>query len=144
MAERFTPQPVVEVPDEELLEQYARADETFRRAQVTLDVLEMELMKRMEARGATGIPSAIFNCELQTTYSYDPSVLTPLKEMFLDTDLKACYIPEHPETVTVTEKWDARKVIPLAKRHSQAAQNIVERAKVVSRRKVVFERKGGK
>lgn len=127
--------------DEVLLETYHTTRERLASFQSLLGHLELEMIRRMEARGAVGIPDERFTCEMKVTRNYDQLSLAPLKEVFNREDLNHCFTPAHEEVVQVADKWDVRKVIPLAKRYGIEATRIVEKATLPGRRSLVFQRK---
>jgi hypothetical protein len=128
----------IEMSDLQLLAAYHRALEARLQAQETVGKLEMEIMCRIDERGATGIPNDQFSCELVTTNSYDPQVLVRLKEILSDSDLRTCWESEHQEIVTVPESWDLRKVLPLARRYGARAVAVVDDARGVKSRRIKF------
>ena len=98
-------------------------------------------MRRMRERGAIGIPSDVFACELKTTNTYDSSRLAPLKELLSGNELEAVFIPEHQETITVAEKWKTVSLLAVARRHGGAVLRLVEEAKVVGAPRLSFKRR---
>ena len=128
----------IEMSDLQLLAAYHRALEARLQAQESVGKLEMEIMCRIDERGATGIPNDQFSCELVATNSYDPQVLVRLKEIFSAGDLRTCWESEHQEIVTVPEAWDLRKVLPLARRYGARAVAVVNDARGVKSRRIKF------
>ena len=129
------------VLDHALLEQYAQALKRLQDTREYLGRLEQEIWRRMEERQATAIPNDTWVCEAKTRNTYPAASLTPLKEVFNADDLAACYTPAHQEVVDVPEKWNAHKVIPLARRYGAEALTIVEQAKMTERTGLKFHRK---
>ena len=130
-----------EILDAELLETYAETVKWLQEIRDYLGQLEQEIWRRMEERQATAIPDRTWTCEAKTRNTYPAMSLTPLKEVFDTTDLADCYTPAHQEVVDVPEKWDVRKVVPLARRYGAQALAIVERAKITERSGLKFDRK---
>ena len=104
--------------------------------------IDMELLARMNERGAKGIPDAAYDVKMEENVTYDQAAFTPLKEVFLGDDLKTVYTPEHEETVTVKEKWDTVRVKAMASKYGDAAKLIVEQARLVSGHKLSVKPKG--
>ena len=101
--------------------------------------LEQEIWRRMEERGAIAIPDETWVCEAKTRTTYLPIPLTPLKEILSEADLETCYTPAHMEMIP--DRWDGRKVLPLARRYGDVALGIVEKAKLTERAGLKFEKK---
>ena len=108
--------------------------------------LEMELIRRMEERGATAIPSEEWVCEAPVRYEYLPGCFTPLKEVFNASELEQCYwpakrelVPEHWEDHP--EAWSTAKVLSLAKKRGAEALSVIERNRLPAARKLKFERR---
>lgn len=127
---------------EPLLAEYERALRDLEAAKDRVGRLEQSILSLMEERGGVGLPSAVYDCELQVSYSYDPSILVALKEVFNDADLAECYTPEHLEPVS--EKWNATQIKKHARRYGDEAQAIVEKAKFASGRRLKFKKKAAK
>ena len=125
--------------DEDLLNELSRANVDLDKAKARKGRIEQELFSRMEQRGATGIPSDRYKCDIKVTYTYTPEVLVALKEMFYDQELATCWTPEHDEPVP--EKWNITKARPIAKRHGDKALSIIEQAKVEKSRSLDFGEK---
>ena len=58
-----------------------------------------------------------------------------------DADLHQCWTPEHTETIVVAEKWDGRKLGPLARRYGGRVLEVYEAARLPGRESLVIERK---
>jgi hypothetical protein len=93
----------------------------------------------MEERHAIAIPNETWVCEAQVRNTYPALYLTPLKEILSEADLQTCYTPAHQELKDVAEKWDVRKVLPLARRYGEEAQNVVDKAMLTERTGLKFE-----
>ena len=136
-------QVVTEPTDAELLywryELGVRVEETQSR----LDWVEGLLLQRMEKRGAISIPSEEYVCEMESKPTYHQPAFAPLKEIFVASDLRECWIPEREHTVIQPEKWDTTRVKRLAKRYGDEALAIVERARVPGRPRLKFGRREG-
>ena len=130
-----------DIEDEALLERYKAARKTTADAKAEEGRIEHQIFRRMEERGANGIPSDRYKCALKLTHTYSSEILVPLIEIFSTSDLATCYTPEHQETVDVAAKWDVRKALPMAKSYGDRALSIVERAKVERSRSVDFGEK---
>ena len=129
------------ISDAGLLETCGKLMEQLQDTREILGRVEQEIWRRMEERQATAIPDRTWTCEAKTRNTYPAMSLTPLKEVFDTTDLADCYTPAHQEVVDVPEKWDVRKVVPLARRYGAQALAIVERAKITERSGLKFDRK---
>ena len=127
--------------DTELLATYAELTYLIDQNQRFRGHFEMEIRQRMEGRGGTAIPSDAYTCELKPQVTYNQPAFTPLKEIFLEGDLKACLTPAHPETVQVADKWNTVKVKALVRRYGAEAERIVEAAKVQGPGRLHFEKK---
>jgi hypothetical protein len=131
-----------EYPDEALLTRYDDLGQSLAKLTEKVGKLKQEIMRRAEARGATGILSDEYICRIKTVNTYDPSILVALKERLDELgELNHCYAPEHQETITVAEKWNVTKLMPIARLIGDEAMAIVERAKVPTRRDLEFKRK---
>ncbi len=131
----------LEISDTELLECYASANERLKECRETVGRLEQEIMFRAEARGAVGIPSETYDCTIETTYTYDQSVLVLLKEELLDDDLDKCWAPEFTETKIHEARFNMIKLLPMARRYGGKVAETVERSKVATGRKLKFKAK---
>ena len=58
-----------------------------------------------------------------------------------DADLHQCWTPEHTETIVVAEKWDGRKLGPLARRYGGRVLEVYEAARLPGREALGIERK---
>ena len=117
--------------DDRLLREYLMMNDSRVLLQSLMLRAEQELYRRMELRGATGIPSNEFECVLEPRYDYDQGRLAALKEVFVEADLAKCLTPEHltnPELVP--DRWDLRKTLPTAKRYGDEALDIVGAATI--------------
>ena len=107
-------------------------------AQAAADRILQQLYQRIEEEpGRLILPNDRYICEIQAPPTrYDDSRLVPLREIFTAEELRTC--------VTIVEKWNKTKALPLAKRYGDAALAIVEAAKepVTSRGRIKFEKKG--
>ena len=99
------------------------------------------LIQRMEARGATSIPSEEYKCELEPRVEYLQIDFTPLKEIFSERELATCFHPKYEELITYPEHWDTNKVKALAKKHGDKAMAIVEQARLVGTPRLKFGRR---
>lgn len=99
------------------------------------------LIQRMEARGATSIPSEEYKCELEPRVEYRQIDFTPLKEIFSERELATCFHPKYEELITYPEHWDTNKVKALAKKHGDKAMAIVEQARLVGTPRLKFGRR---
>jgi hypothetical protein len=127
--------------DDILLNMYDDALAALAAAREQVGKLEQEILRRADERGATGLPSDIYTCKINTTHTYDPSVLVQLKELLSTDELAQCWVMEHKEWITMPEKWDVRKLLPIARVHGDEALGIVEQAKIPERRRLEFKRK---
>jgi aspartate-semialdehyde dehydrogenase len=125
--------------DDLILTAYAQAREKLAEARERVERLEQQILAIIDERHATGIPSSKYNCQLQVVNSYSPEVLVSLKEVLSAEELADCYTPEHPETVTVPEKWSVTKLLPIARQHGDSVMAVLARARVPSRRSIKFE-----
>ena len=119
----FTPEPVLS--DEVLLNEYRMALARIHHWTEEAGRNEWEIKKRMEARGATAIPSDIYICEMISKNSYDKTRFAPLKELLTSVDLASCLVPAHEVTHLVEDKWNTVKVKALARRYGNEAQRVV-------------------
>ena len=130
--------------DDELLSEMAKLSQELDVINGVFGRLEQEAFRRMEARGATSIPSETYICELSHKPSYDQIGFTPLKEIFNESDLARCLTPAHTEEVDVPDKWATSTVKSLATKYGADALRIVDRAKTEDRGKLVFKRRDEK
>ena len=145
--EATSPQTMTLATDNELLESYESALATMENYNELVGRIEMEIHRRIDARGGTSLPNAddngeqIWTCEREDTYTYDQAAFLPLLEMFNQTEMDACYVPAHEETKEVPAKWVTVKVKAIATRHGDGAPEIVERAKIPKSSKIKFSRR---
>ena len=125
--------------DEKLLDSLATANRVIAQGQSAKGHCEQELFRRMEQRGATGIPSDRYKCNLILKYDYPTYGLIPLIEVFSTQELATCWTPEHDEPVP--QKFNMTKVKPIAKLYGDRALSIVEQAKVEKSRSLDFGEK---
>lgn len=130
------------MPDDKLLEEYHATKVLLDYNRQQLHLLEAAMHRRMTERGAIGLQSERFQLEVKNQYDYQQPLLAPLLEIFTETDIKACYVPEHIVEKTILADWDLVKTKPLAKRYGSEALNIVDSARYIkSRRLALKERK---
>ena len=132
---------VAQLSDAELLRWYEQCGLHLQELQERAGRMEQEILRRMEERGATAIPSDQFVCELKQGNSYDQTSLTPLLEIFNQLEISSCFQPPYEETVTVPAKWRIPQVIAAAKRRGTEALAIVARAKIAGVPRLVFKRR---
>ena len=136
------------MPDDQLLGLYADALNVLEECKAWADHIEMELLHRMEGRGATSIPDDTFICESPLRYEYPPGTFTPLLEIFNATELEECYwpakrelVPEHYEQHP--EAWNTPKTLSLAKKRGTEAMAVVERNRLPGARRIRFTKREG-
>ena len=127
--------------DEMLLWRYQEIDLTIQKGRLLLNLLEFEILKRMEQRGGTGLHTELYTAETSASVSYDQKRLLPLLEIFAEVDLKTCFTPEHEVATTVPSNFNMVKTKALAKRYGDEALRIVEVAKLPGRSKLTVERR---
>ena len=137
---------MLDMPDVQLLGLYADALTALEECKVWAGHIEMELLHRMEERGATSIPDDTFICEAPLRYEYPLGCFTPLKEIFNATELDECYwpakqvlIPEHWEYHP--ELWNTPKTLSLAKKRGTEAMAVVERNRLPAARRIRFTKR---
>ena len=135
------------IPDDNLLYLYADALNALEEAKGRAGHIEMELLHRMEERGATSIPDDTFICEAPLRYEYPLGCFAPLKEIFNATELDACYwpakrelVPEHYENHP--EAWNTPKTLSLARKRGTEAMAVVERNRLPGARRIKFTKRG--
>ena len=104
--------------------------------------VEQEITRRLEARNATEMVAEGVAVRLETKYSYDSSLLTPMLELVPQEELEksGAYIPEHLKTVPAT--WNATKLKLFGKRGGDIA-DLIARARVSERQTVKFTQRRG-
>ena len=132
-----------QLSDDALLNSYATVKQAAQDVADRRGRIEQEIWRRLrqaESEGAQvgSIPSAQYICEDATRPTYDQAALVPLRDLLTQPDLAACFTPEHQETMTVPDKWDMRKVLPLARRSAEV-QHVVNRATIPGTPKLRFE-----
>ncbi len=98
-----------ETTDEQLVGIFAAAQEEAREAQDLAGKLEQELMRRAAERRATTIFGTGINFVVTTANEYDRTQLPPLLEYLSPEEKAECFVPAHPETVQVPDKYDMTK-----------------------------------
>lgn len=114
-----------EVPpltDEQLVGIFAAAQQEAQEAQEQAGRLEQELMRRAAERGATTIYGKGMNFVITTANEYDRIRLPPLLELLTPEEKAECFIPSHPETVEVPDKYDITKWKKAARAHGGELQ----------------------
>ena len=102
--------------------------------------LEMEILARMEADGATEFVTERAVAKVESDWSYDPSRLHRLRELLAPEVLEEGYTPAHEETVQVPERWDGRKMRYWTKYGADVAA-ILDAARVLKSRRLVVKAK---
>ena len=123
---------------DKLLQSYHSAGVELMAAKLAAGRLEQEIMALIEERGGAGLPSAIFECKVKVTNSYDQSLLIPLKERFTESELDKCYIPEAPGPV-IPAHFNMIKTLPIAKVYGARELELIEMAKFPAKRKLEFK-----
>tara|TARA_Y100000310_G_scaffold251432_1_gene257952 strand:+ start:9037 stop:9438 length:402 start_codon:yes stop_codon:yes gene_type:complete len=126
-----------------LIQQYAEAEELIATLAEQRGRIEMEIMRRLRAFDATYAETPSFEANIKEgSATYDPSKLRLLMEHISQADLEAkgAYIPEHEETRTVPEKWNATKVRTFANR-GREIKAIIKGARIPGAPKLVVTRK---
>lgn len=129
-----------EWPDDNLLKAFDNARTRLEQSQDSAGMLEQEILRRMEERGARAIPSNTYACEGTQDNTYDQASLTPLKEVLNEADLTTVLTTGYQKVVWVPEKWATQKVLALARRLPEV-QAIVDRARIEGRLKLKFEKR---
>ena len=132
--------------DNELLQAYDEAKQSSAVAKLLENKLDMEIRQRIEARGGTSLPNAdengeqIWTCEIESTFTYDQSLLVSLLELLNKTELNVCYEPAHEEVKKVEAKWIVTSLKAIARKHSLGAVEIVEKARIPKSSRLKFAR----
>ena len=114
--------------DHELVEGIVLAQEQVKQALEVRDRLTFEAERRMLERRATAIDHPDIECILKyPSPTYDYGILVALKKKMSDEELFKAYLPEHRETITVPEKWDAR-IFKGWRRFGREVTDIIDRA----------------
>ena len=129
------------ISDTELLGWYDAQRAGLEHAQNVSGRLEQEMLQRMEARGATAIPSDEYVCELVVRNTYDQARFRPFLEILSERELQGVFTPAHEETVEVVDKWNTQKLVALAKRYGAEALRIIEQAKLPGARTLKFTKR---
>jgi hypothetical protein len=120
-----------------LLDTYAGALVTLEQAKKDVADLEFRIFQLIdEVPGRLILPNFLYTCEIvPPSNKYNDARLAPFKELLSDDDLATCW--------KQVDRWDMRKLIPLAKRLGFKFVDLVEGAKEqpTSRGKLKFERK---
>ena len=122
-----------ELPDELLLECFDHYVEALKTFEGMKDRVEVELLRRMEEREATSIPSNTYEVKVTSKDTYDQARFTPLKEVLFESDLLHCYTPAHEKTELVPEKWDTTKLKAACRKYGAQALRTFEEAKIPGR-----------
>ncbi len=134
---------------QQLVDRYATVEQMTADLAAELRALEYELLKRMEAEGATEAvgstdvdarsytPKAI----IKRSVSYSSETLHVLLELLPEEELrdKGAYIPAHTVTTDVAEAWNATKLKPFAKLGTKIA-DVIEQAKIYGTPRIKIER----
>ncbi len=113
-----------------LLTSWRAATISIARMSEGLGRIEYELIRRMEADGATEIPHWKFDVKLSRSSSWDYSRLHGLRELVPEKELAKAFTPEHEETVVVRAKWDMRKALTF-KEFGREVATILEAARLL-------------
>lgn len=121
------------LPDSELVETLIEAKETLKTARDTVSYVEMLIIQRMEARGASRLRGTLHDVEgVAKTADWDYSILARLRELYSPEELEDIYTPSHHETIIIKEKWDMSKGRRLRKDGDEIVQ-IIEDARILGR-----------
>ena len=107
------------------------------------NMLEYDIIRRAQARGALAIDGDAFEATLKIVNSYDQGQLQPLLEVLSAEDLAVCYTAEHVQT-TITKiaaKFDLVKLKPIARKRGYEVQAIIDRATIPGSPKVTLVEK---
>ena len=128
LADPVTGEIVSTLTDEQFIGVLAAAQQEAKEATDRHGMLVLEGLQRAAAIGATTLYGKSMNFVVTQANEYDRTKLPPLLEL-LDPEAKGkCFIPAHPETVDVPDKWDMTQVKKYAKARGNEALDIVERA----------------
>tara|TARA_Y100000310_G_scaffold335033_1_gene416103 strand:+ start:2071 stop:2541 length:471 start_codon:yes stop_codon:yes gene_type:complete len=111
------------------------------------DRADFEIQRRIDARGATGLPDEEFVCEVRyrnPSPVYDPDRLKPLLEIItVEADLEKCYTAAHDEheVIHYPEVWQAAPLKKVAMLYGDRAMAVLELARNPGRPYVVVERR---
>jgi len=126
-----------------LLDSYACTKNDLDQLRQLLGRLEMELLHRMEQRGATMISSDAYSAEAPWRYDYPPGCFVALKEVFSASELAQSYTPARRELVPEhfedhPEAWNTTRVLSIAKKLGGQAQKIIEQQRQPKRASLKF------
>ena len=104
-------------------------------------MLERHVQELMEEDGATEARTEKYNVELKRAVSYDPSILTHLREITDPADLEGIYSPEHEEVRQVPERWNMSKGRRLA-RLGDSHRAIIDDARILGTVRISVTERG--
>ena len=85
----------------------------------------------MEEREAIEIFHPTLSVKLESRHTgYDLSRIQALKELLPPDVIAEAYVPAHEETITVLDKWDARKLLGWPKRFGKKVAEVLEQAEL--------------
>lgn len=127
---------------QQLVDKYDALEQMTADLSAELRDVEYELLKRMEAEGATeAVGSEGHKAVLKRPVSYDSQSLHVLLELLPEEELRTtgAFIPAHDETVHHDDAWNMTRLKPFEKRGAVIA-NTIEKAKLYGSPKVRIER----
>ena len=112
-----------------LIGQYVEFKRAMAMLQEDLGHIEMELVRRMDAEGATQYPHPNYEVKLTRAKTYDYGKLAALRELLPPEEISKAWTPAHQKLVDVPESWDFR-VARTWGRYGKDVQDVIERATI--------------
>ena len=125
---------------ESLVDDYAASLAFIRQQTEVLERTEYQIIAALDAQGATVMDHPRYHVEVSRKTEWAKDKLYMLAEFVPPDALAKAFTPAHEETITVAEKWDVRKVLPLAK-YGECAKAIIESARIEGAPKLHVEAK---
>jgi hypothetical protein len=122
----YTPSIYMDLEDATLIDAWRANVKATEEQARERHIMEAELMRRMQERGATEIVTEEATCVIDFGVEVDYNKLKPLLELESEERLKDCYFPAHKATVEVPEKWNMTKTKALGKVGGETARHIGE------------------
>ena len=144
MDDLFDPEDLADLDNACLLDNWAivkNSETMYRRSK---ELIEYELIRRMQESGAKEIYHPKIACKLEPRTTYDPGKLSALKELIEPTLLVDGYTPAHQETIEVPEQWDMRVVLAWDRKYGDLVRQAVESAVIRGQPRLICKiKKGG-
>ena len=124
---------------DEVVASLIRTQKQIRGLQEAEYLLQQTILEAMAAEGSERLRTDAGVVQITRSVTYDPSVLSHLREITAPVDLAGIYTPEPEEVKRVPEAWNMAKGRKLLK-HSTEHAACIEDAKIYGTPRIKIER----